>query len=186
MSNSLQPHGLRSIRLLCPWRFSRQNTGMGCNALPQGIFQTQELKPCLFCFLYWHVRPLPFLPSGKPSHNAYMCLIFTLYTLHMIIVNFVWINLKKRKERKFRGQWKRPWQSTSLDYHYQLSIFLYLSPWKFLSLLSSSWPLLNVLFIPLSFTYNHLLKALFYFTLFVRNQLHYPKKLHVFHITMEE
>ena len=34
----LQPHGLQSARLLCPWDFSGKNTGMGCHFLLQGIF----------------------------------------------------------------------------------------------------------------------------------------------------
>ena len=39
---SLWPHGLQSARLLCPWGFSRQEYWMGCHALLQGIFPTQE------------------------------------------------------------------------------------------------------------------------------------------------
>ena len=41
-SNSLWPHGLSPTRLLCPWRFSRKNTWVGCCALLQGIFPTQR------------------------------------------------------------------------------------------------------------------------------------------------
>ena len=37
----LQPHGLWSARLLCPWNFLGKNTGVGCHALLQGIFLTQ-------------------------------------------------------------------------------------------------------------------------------------------------
>ena len=47
MSNSLRPHGLSPIRLLCPWDSPGKNTGVGCHFLLQGIFQTQELNPCL-------------------------------------------------------------------------------------------------------------------------------------------
>ena len=107
MPSSLRPHGLWSVRLLCPWGFSRQNTGVGCNALLQGIFQTQELKPCLLCLLHWQEWSLLLAPPGKPSHNAHMCLIFTLYTLSMLIINFPYILLKNKK-RDFRGQQKRP------------------------------------------------------------------------------
>ena len=31
-------------QILCPWGFSRQNTGVSCHALLQGIFPTQELN----------------------------------------------------------------------------------------------------------------------------------------------
>ena len=34
-------------RLLCPWDFPGKNSGGGCYFLLQGIFPTQELKPCL-------------------------------------------------------------------------------------------------------------------------------------------
>ena len=45
MSNSLQPHGLRPPRLLCPWDSPGKNTGVGCRALLQGIFPTPWIKP---------------------------------------------------------------------------------------------------------------------------------------------
>ena len=39
-------------------RFPRQNTGVGCPALLQGIFPTQESNPCLLCLLLWQVGSL--------------------------------------------------------------------------------------------------------------------------------
>ena len=45
VSDILQPHGLKLIRLLCPWNSPGQNTGVGCHALLQGIFLTQGLNP---------------------------------------------------------------------------------------------------------------------------------------------
>ena len=47
MSDSLHPHGLQPTRLLCPWRFSRQEYWSGFDGLLQGIFPTQELNPGL-------------------------------------------------------------------------------------------------------------------------------------------
>ena len=47
VSNSLQPLGLQPARLLCLWKFSGKNAGMGCYFLLQGIFLTQGLKLCL-------------------------------------------------------------------------------------------------------------------------------------------
>ena len=35
MPNSLRPHGLQSIRLLCPWNFPGKNTRVGCHFLLQ-------------------------------------------------------------------------------------------------------------------------------------------------------
>ena len=47
MSDSLRPHGLYPTRVLCPWNSPRTNTGVGCHALLQGIFPTQESNLCL-------------------------------------------------------------------------------------------------------------------------------------------
>ena len=44
---TLQPHGLQPIRLLCPWISPGQNTGVGSHFLLQGIFPTQGLNPGL-------------------------------------------------------------------------------------------------------------------------------------------
>ena len=44
LSNSLQPHGLYSTRILCPWNFPGKNTGVGCHILLQGIFPIQGLN----------------------------------------------------------------------------------------------------------------------------------------------
>ena len=41
VSDSLEPRGLQTSRLLCPWNFPGKNTGVGCNALLQGIFPTK-------------------------------------------------------------------------------------------------------------------------------------------------
>ena len=38
-----------------------------CHALPQGIFPTQVLNPCLLHLLHWWVGSLPLVPPGKPT-----------------------------------------------------------------------------------------------------------------------
>ena len=38
MSDSLQPHGLQLVRILCPWDFPGKNTGVGYHALLQDIY----------------------------------------------------------------------------------------------------------------------------------------------------
>ena len=47
VSGSLQPHGLRPTRLLCPWNSPGKNTGVGCHFLLQGTFPTQRSNPGL-------------------------------------------------------------------------------------------------------------------------------------------
>ena len=44
MSDSLQSHGLQSVRLLCPWNSPGKNTGVGSHSLLQGIFLIQGLN----------------------------------------------------------------------------------------------------------------------------------------------
>ena len=66
MLDSLQPHGLKPTRLLCPCNSSNKNTGVVCHALLQGIFPTQESNLHLFCLLHWQAGSLPLAPPGKP------------------------------------------------------------------------------------------------------------------------
>ena len=47
VSNSLEPHGLWSARLLYSLDSPGKNTGVGCYFLLQEIFPTQELNPSL-------------------------------------------------------------------------------------------------------------------------------------------
>ena len=49
--NSFVTCGLWPARLLCPWDSPGKNTGVGCHALLQGIFQTQGSNPHLLCLL---------------------------------------------------------------------------------------------------------------------------------------
>ena len=53
VSDSLQPRGLWSTRLLCPRNSSGENIGAGCHFPLQGIFPTQGLNPGLLGFLLW-------------------------------------------------------------------------------------------------------------------------------------
>ena len=45
MSNSLQPHGLQPVRLLCPWGFSRQEYWSGLSCPPPGDLPDPGIKP---------------------------------------------------------------------------------------------------------------------------------------------
>ena len=53
--------------LLCPWNFPGENTGVGCYALLQGIFLTQELNSHLLHLLYWQVVSLLLGHLGNPT-----------------------------------------------------------------------------------------------------------------------
>ena len=64
MFDSLWPCGLQPARLLCPWGSPGKNTGLGCHALLQGIFLTQESNPCLLHLLHWQADSLPFFTTS--------------------------------------------------------------------------------------------------------------------------
>ena len=68
VSNSLWPHGLWPVRLLCPWDFPGKNTGVGCHFLLQGIFLTQGWDPhllqCRWILYCWATREDQFLKGN--------------------------------------------------------------------------------------------------------------------------
>ena len=64
VADSLQTHGLKPTRLLCPWNFRDKETGVGCHFLFQGIFLTQGSNPSLLRLLYWQVNSLPLCHLG--------------------------------------------------------------------------------------------------------------------------
>ena len=68
---SLQPHGLQLISLLCPWNSPSKNTGVGCHFIPQGIFLTQGSNPCL---LHWQADSLPLSHQGSPKQTVWIIL----------------------------------------------------------------------------------------------------------------
>ena len=45
VSDSLRPHGLQPVRLLCQWNSPGQNIGVGSCSLLQGVFPIQGLNP---------------------------------------------------------------------------------------------------------------------------------------------
>ena len=50
----LRPQGLQLARMLCPWDFPGNNTGVCCHFLLWGTFQNQSLKSR---FLHWQAGP---------------------------------------------------------------------------------------------------------------------------------
>ena len=66
VSNSLRPHGLQPLRLLCPWDSLGKSTGVDCHALLQRIFPTQGWNLGLP-----HCRWILYCQSHQGSHNNY-------------------------------------------------------------------------------------------------------------------
>ena len=87
LTDSLQPHGLKPVKLLCPWDFPGKNIGVGCHFLLQGIFLTQGSNLGLPCcrqtlyhlsspeevsfFFYWSLQLIRW---GPPTLWRVICL----------------------------------------------------------------------------------------------------------------
>ena len=65
VADSLQPHGLKTARLLCPWNFPGKKTRVGCHSLLQGTFLPQESNPGLL-----HCRQILYCLSNQGSHET--------------------------------------------------------------------------------------------------------------------
>ena len=74
---TLCDYGLKSANLLSPRDSLRKNTGVGCHALLQRIFLTQELNLCLISLLHWQMDSLPLAPPGKPHKLHIIALYFS-------------------------------------------------------------------------------------------------------------
>ena len=73
MSDSLRPHGLRSLVGYSPWDFPGKSAGVDCHFLLQGIFQTQESSPGLP-----HCRQMLYRLSPKGSPRSIQFMSFTV------------------------------------------------------------------------------------------------------------
>ena len=78
VSDSFRPHGPQPTRLLCPWRFSRQEYWSGLPCLLQGIFPNQGSNPHLLCLLHWQAGSLPLVLSGKPLSTSRLYIVTLL------------------------------------------------------------------------------------------------------------
>ena len=65
----VRPFGLQPARLLCPWDSPGKSIGVGCHALLQGIFLTQELNLHLLCLPHWQAGSLP--PASYVHYIAF-------------------------------------------------------------------------------------------------------------------
>ena len=61
--------------LLCLWDSPGKNTGVGCHALFQGIFQPRD-QTCDSYLLHWRAGFLPLVLPGKPLSLTSLALIF--------------------------------------------------------------------------------------------------------------
>ena len=62
-----------------------KNTGVGCHALLQGFFPTQELNPRLLCLQHWQSGSLPAVPPGKHINIYIFIYIYTHTHIYIYI-----------------------------------------------------------------------------------------------------
>ena len=81
MSNSLQPHGLQSARILCPWDFLGENTRVGSHFLLQGVFPIQESNLHLLrCRQILYPLSHPGNPMEQLHHPQNISLVLSLHS----------------------------------------------------------------------------------------------------------
>ena len=73
VSDSLQPQGLKTTRLLCPWNFPGKSTGVGCHLLLQGIFPTQGSNLSLLHWVFMKQGETRRILYGLSYQKAGMC-----------------------------------------------------------------------------------------------------------------
>ena len=83
VSDSLRSRGPEPTRLLCPWDAPGKNSGVGCHALLQGIFLTQELNWSLL-----HCRQILYQLShqGSPPHPAVPTSYLSFWGLFLMFI----------------------------------------------------------------------------------------------------
>ena len=59
-----------------------KNTGVSCQVLFHGIFQTQRSNVCLSCLLHWQACSLPLLSPGKPLWPWYFSVTLKKFRLN--------------------------------------------------------------------------------------------------------
>ena len=69
MSDSLQPHGLQPIRLLCSWGFSRQEHWSGLPCPSPGDLSDPGIEPTSLCILHWQTGSLPLSHWGSLDYG---------------------------------------------------------------------------------------------------------------------
>ena len=108
-----------SLRLfVTPWtvdpqaplsmEFSRQEYGVGCHALLQGIFLTLRLNPCFLWFLHCQAYSLPLSHQGSPLKMISLSQSWEFYCSLLYVVRNVMVELWPVTERGLLGTTSLP------------------------------------------------------------------------------
>ena len=103
MSDSLQPHELKSHRFLCPWDSLGKNTGAGYHFLLQGIFPTQGPNLPLLHLLHWQVGSLSLSHLRSPYLTLSLCTCRSLINSLFKSVDFTFSGLEICREGSWGG-----------------------------------------------------------------------------------
>ena len=76
-----------------------KSTGVGCHALLQGIFLTQELNMCLLHLLHWQADSL----TGPPGKHPYVELALPKVRICSILCRISSKQTKKKKKYRFQN-----------------------------------------------------------------------------------
>ena len=112
VSNSLGPRGLQPTRLLCPWRFSRQEYWNGLPCLPPGALPDPGIEP--MCLMSPALAGRFFTTSvtweaPNLQVRVKMCLIPLMWvTVEML---FSWSNCEARLHEIHFRKWVSSWNS---------------------------------------------------------------------------
>jgi len=102
VSDSLQPQGLQATRLLCPWDFPGQNTGVGCHVLLKGSSwykdQIWVSRIAGRCFTIWATRESQIQCKQQKEKKK-----IALPSSHTLLVCTIFISTLKDKSLLFPG-----------------------------------------------------------------------------------
>ena len=151
ISNSLWPHGLQPARLLCPWRFSRQEYWSGLPCPPLGDLPNPGIEPRSFAL---QADSLPSEPPWKPKDTAMGIPsqgVFLTQELNWAFMHCSWIlyQLSSQGWMKHKLESRSPGEiSTTSDMQMIPPLWPWLTPFPLLNqsvipcpvLLVASWP----------------------------------------------
>ena len=114
---TLRPHGLQPAMLLCPEDSPGKNTEMGCHALLQRMFPTQEANPHLLCLLNWQTGFLPLVQPGKPFKESCVCVCVCVYVCisHSVVSNS--LHPRGLEPARLLSPWNSPGKNTGVGSH---------------------------------------------------------------------
>ena len=120
VSDSLRPHGLSPAKLLCPWDFPGQNTGMGCHSSCRGSSWPRDWTHICFAGGF-----LTIWATGQAPKVSYSIISVSrnLSSCFPKPQNIRTKPLKNCCHNRYSEQWSLGFQVSPLNKHWVLSGF---------------------------------------------------------------